>query len=182
MLFLWMCTCRPKTIIGISLRDNLFELKPHIQIISNRQIITRKLNKNHDNMSLTRRVRVNSADLQIWIIMNILCTYLSMQHNYPWHGLLKPQLLFTRDRVNWYDTMCHIFSWYCSTPPQCRLLSCPPTICLSLELICEMRWDTPKHCDLLVCVNFCWQGNLFRFDSSSALLSFKMVWRWNKKV
>ena len=31
----------------------------------------------------------------------------------------------------------------------------PPTIYLSLELICEMRWDTPKHCNLLVCLNVC---------------------------
>ena len=39
----------------------------------------------------------------------------------------------------------------------------PQTIYLSLELICEMRWSTPKHCNLLVCFNVCgWQGNLFR--------------------
>ena len=48
------------------------------------------------------------------------------------------------------------------------------TIYLSLELICEMRLGTPKHCNLLACLNVCcWQGILFRFGSSSPLLSFK---------
>ena len=32
----------------------LFELRPHTQIISNWQTITRKLNKNHNNRSLSR--------------------------------------------------------------------------------------------------------------------------------
>ena len=35
----------------------MFELRPHIQIISNWQIIMRKLNKNYDNRSLTHIVQ-----------------------------------------------------------------------------------------------------------------------------
>ena len=34
----------------------LLELRPHVQIISNWQTITRKLNKNHDKRSLTLEI------------------------------------------------------------------------------------------------------------------------------
>ena len=47
-----------------------------------------------------------------------------------------------------------------------------------------MRWGE-AHLNTVICwcVNACcWPGNLFRFGSSSALLSFKMAWRWNKSI
>ena len=50
----------------------------------------------------------------------------------------------------------------------------PTIICyLSLELICEKRWGTPKHCNLLVCLNVCcWQIWQFKCTFVILIISF----------